>query len=444
MKILLVEDNISLAKIIKLMLEGEGYTVRHESDGIAGIKAFEKEKDIGLVITDIRLPSVSGMDVLNRVKALKNDVPVIMMTAYGNIPDAIEAIKKGAYDYITKPFDNDEFLVKLKRALEETKIKKENQDLKDYIKKSIETVIIGESHKLRELLKTVETVAPTDASVLITGESGVGKELFAKKIHVLSKRADKPFVVVNCAAIPESLFESELFGHKKGAFTGAERDRTGKFEEANWGTIFLDEVAELPAAVQAKLLRFLQEREVVPLGSNTPLVLDVRIISATNRDIKKLVQEGRFREDLYYRLNVFPLHIPSLRERKEDIPLLVRYFAVKYGYKTVKFTDGVMARLLAYQWQGNVRELENIVYRLCILARGGLVDESYLPQEFFTDAAFAGNFTLPEDSFDLEAFEKKVVNEALVKFRGNKTKAAEYLKMPRHILIYRLEKWGWK
>lgn len=443
MKILLIEDNLSLAKIIKMMLESETYSVDYESDGLNGYKLFEKHRDYDLVITDLRLPGLSGIDILNGVVNIDKNVPVIIITAYGNISEAVDAIKKGAYDYVTKPFENDEFLLKVKRALEERQLKKENLALKNYIKNTVNAEIIGKSAKIKELIENIQIVAPTNAPVLIFGESGVGKELVAKQIHILSDRADKPFISINCAAIPDNLFESELFGYKKAAFTGAEKDKKGRIEEADKGTLFLDEVSELPLGVQAKLLRFLQQGEIMPLGTTTPTTVDVRVVAATNRNLVEMMKENKFREDLYFRLNVFPVFVPPLRERKEDIPLLVKHFMTKYSYKNTTIEDGVMEKLINYNWSGNIRELENMVYRLCIVSKGDKIKLEHLPIELRNNMV-SEEFNLPEGSFNLEEFEKEVVQKAIDKFNGNKTKAAKYLAMPRHILIYRLEKWGIK
>lgn len=443
MKILLIEDNLSLAKIIKMMLEAETYSVDQESDGLKGYKLFEKNRDYDLVITDLRLPGLSGIDILNGIVNIDKNVPIIIITAYGNISEAVNAIKKGAYDYVTKPFENDEFLLKVNRALEERRLKKENLTLKNYIKNTLNTEIIGKSAKIKELIENIKIVAPTNAPVLILGESGVGKELVVKQIHILSDRAEKPFVSINCAAIPDNLFESELFGYKKAAFTGAEKDKKGRIEEADKGTLFLDEVSELPLGVQAKLLRFLQQGEIMPLGTTTPTTVDVRIVAATNRNLMEMMKENKFREDLYFRLNVFPVFVPPLRERKEDIPLLLKHFMTKYGYKNTTIEDSVIEKLINYNWPGNIRELENMVYRLCIVSKGDKIKLEHLPIELRNNTV-SEEFNLPEGSFNLEEFEKEVVQKAIAKFNGNKTKAAEYLAMPRHILIYRLEKWGIK
>lgn len=441
MKVLLIEDNISLASIIKIMLEGEGIKVDHSDDGFKGFRLFEQNRNYDTVITDIKLPGLNGYEVFDNIRKLDETVPVIIITAFGNIPDAVRAIKAGAFDYITKPFDNDEFLIVIKKAIEFKKLNGENRNLKNYVKSSIKPEIIGESAKIKELKSLVEKIAPTDAAVLITGESGVGKELVAREIHSLSARAEKPFITINCAAIPENLFESELFGYKKGAFTGAEKDKKGKVHEADGGTIFLDEIAELPVHIQAKLLRFLQEGEIEPLGYSKPLNVDVRVVAATNRNLKEMVKEARFREDLFYRLSVFPIEVPPLRERRDDIPLLVRHFIKKFGYRNINVKENVMKKLVNYDWPGNIRELENMVYRLCIMCKNNEIREIEFIGET-SDTLFRDmNLNLPDDYLDLEELEKKIILSAIKKFNGNKSKAAEYLRIPRHILLYRLEKY---
>ncbi|MGA1847146.1 sigma-54-dependent transcriptional regulator [Deferribacter abyssi] len=441
MKILLIEDNMSLATLMKMMLEDAGFEVVHKADGLDGVKVFEKE-EFDLVITDIRLPGVDGYTILEKVKSKNADIPIIIITAYGNIPDAVKAIKSGAYDYITKPFDNEEFLITVEKAANYKRLKDENVKLKEFLKSSFNTEIIGRSSAIKQVLDLVKTVAPTNAPVLIMGESGTGKELIAKRIHLFSNRADKPFVAINCAAIPENLFESELFGHKKGAFTGAHKDKKGRITEANNGTIFLDEIGEMPLNVQAKLLRFLQEGEIEPVGETKTVKVNVRVVAATNKDLKSLVDKGSFREDLYYRLNVFPINLPALRERKEDIPELIDYFKVKYGFKNIKITDEALKKLRNYEWPGNIRELENLIYRLCIMAQDGVITEDLLPSEISENIIKCFDLNLPEDKLDLHELEKSIIMKVLDKFKGNKSKAADYLCVPRHVLLYRLEKFN--
>lgn len=439
MKILLIEDNLSLGTLIKMMLEEEKFEVTHSLRGDEAKIILEKTS-FDIVITDIKLPGLDGYEIIKFVSQNLPDTVIIAITAYSNIKDAIYSIKLGAYDYIPKPFDNDVLINTVKKAAKYKELKTENTNLKNYLKSEIKPQIIGRSKKIKEVLSLAERVAKTDAPVLLLGESGTGKELIAKEIHCKSSRVSQPFISVNCAAIPENLFESELFGHKKGAFTGADRDKKGKISQAHKGTLFLDEVGELPENMQAKLLRFLQEKEIQPLGGLQTEKVDVRIVAATNRDLKDLVSKNLFREDLYYRLNVFPIYIPPLRERKEDIKELSEFFLKKYGYKNLKITDNVLDALLKYTFPGNIRELENIIYRMAILSKDCKLDINSIFIEEITDVSTCLNFKMPEDSFDILQFEKEIILKALKKFNGNKAKTAKYLCIPRHVLLYRLEK----
>lgn len=443
MNILLIEDNTSFSTILEILLGSEGYSVTTASDGLDGIKLMEKI-DVDIIVTDIRMPGLNGHEVLEHIKQNTPDVPVIIMTAYGTIPDAVKAIQAGAYDYISKPFENDEFLRIIQKAENFRNMAKENAQLKQYVKDSIRPVIIGESQGLQNVMNLVDTVAVTDAPVLISGESGTGKELIARAVHSRSNRCSKQLIIVNCAAIPENLFESELFGHKRGSFTGAEKDTKGKIAEANGGTLFLDEIGELPLSVQAKLLRFLQESEIQPVGSVQPVKVNVRVVAATNRDLSAKILDGTFREDLFYRLNVFPIEIPSLKERASDIPMLIDTFILKYGNKSIRVADAVMEKLTNYNWPGNIRELENTIYRLCILATDDIINITNLPTNISADPLSCLNLNLPEDKLDLEELEKCLIIKVLNKFKGNKSKSAEYLCIPRHVFLYRLEKFDIK
>jgi len=440
MKILLVEDNVSLATLIKIMLEDEGFEIEHQ---IRGDKALEQLKNqyFDIIITDIKLPGASGHEILDYIIKNKINSIVIIITAYGNITDAVKAIKSGAFDYIPKPFENEVLINTVKKAAKFKAIENENNQLKDFVKNSLKPTIIGSSIKLKNVLELIEKVAKTDAPVLLIGESGTGKELFAKQVHLESNRSNKPFVTVNCAAIPENLFESELFGHKKGAFTGADKDKIGKIKSANKGTLFLDEIGELPFDTQAKLLRFLQEGEIQPLGGNISEKVDVRIVAATNKNLKEMVDEGKFREDLFYRLNVFPIYIPPLRERLEDIKELVTYFLKKYGFKHIKVDEETIQKLKSYNWPGNIRELENTVYRMAILSKGDKLNTDFFISQP-TDVKSCLLLDLPDDYLDINELEKSIILKALEKFNGNKKKTAEYLRIPRHVLLYRLEKFG--
>lgn len=443
MKILLIEDNVSLATLTKMQLEEEGYPVQMVHDGLEGLQMMAADP-ADIVITDIRLPSLSGHEILGQLQQSHPDVPVIVITAHGSIPDAVGAIKSGAYDYITKPFDSDAFLRLIAKAARYRRLQQENQQLKRYVKNSITPNIIGDSAPLKALMEMVKTVAPTDAAVLITGESGTGKELIARQIHCDSNRADKQMITVNCAAIPDHLFESELFGHKKGAFTGADKDYNGKIAEADGGTLFLDEIGDLPQTVQAKILRFLQEGEIQPVGSAQPVKMNTRILTATNTDLKQQIEDGTFREDLFYRLNVFPINVPPLRARTEDIPLLVDAFIQKYGSRHTTIATSALKQLTQYRWPGNIRELENTVYRLCILAKDTEISTVNLPSDICTEGTQCLNMELPENELNLEQLEKTIITKALEKFEGNQSQTAKYLCVPRHVLIYRLEKYGLK
>ncbi|MCD8554361.1 sigma-54 dependent transcriptional regulator [Seleniivibrio sp.] len=439
MSVLIIEDNVSLATLVSMFLTGEGVANEVVNNGFEGMaKLAESSYDV--LVTDIRLPKISGMEIFEKSKQLYPDMPVIIMTAFGNIPDAVAAIRNGAYDYITKPFENEDLLNAIKKAIEVSSIRRENSRLKQYMKETNMPRMAGSSPAFKAMLKLAETVAPTDAPVLVLGESGTGKELAARYVHAKSARSDKQFIAVNCAAIPEQLFESELFGHKKGAFTGADRDYKGKIAEAEGGTLFLDEIGEMPLSVQVKLLRFLQESEIQPVGATLPVKIDTRVVAATNKDLKEMIGNGTFREDLYYRLDVFPVDVPSLEQRREDIGELVELFSKKYGSK-VTFSKEALTKLANARWKGNIRELENTVYRLCILKGQGEVSADDIKADS-ADIVTCMNVHLPDEGLDLEEMEKTIITRALAKFGGNKSRTAKYLNIPRHVLLYRLEKYG--
>lgn len=444
MRILLIEDNAALATLIKMMLEEEGYEIVHLLRGDEALEVFNKSK-FDIVITDLKLPGVGGNKIIEYVTKNDSDVVVIVITAFGNIEDAVRAIKLGAYDYIPKPFENEVLINVVNKAAKYKSLKTENSNLQNYVKDTIRPQIVGKSQKIKDVLSLVDKVADTDAPVLLLGESGTGKELIAREIHFKSRRNNKPFITINCAAIPEQLFESELFGHKRGAFTGADRDKKGKIALSDGGTLFLDEIGELPIEnLQAKLLRFLQEKEIQPVGGTGTEKVDVRIIAATNRDLKQMVNENRFREDLYYRINVFPICIPPLRERKDDIIELCDFFLKKYGLKNMSLEPKILNRLLSYNFPGNVRELESIIYRMVILSKDGKPDLSFLDDISYKSVKSHFRLDLPDDMFNLVEFEKNVITQAMEKFNGNKTHVARYLNIPRHVLLYRLEKLGIK
>jgi DNA-binding NtrC family response regulator len=445
--ILLIDDDDSLRRVMEFSLIEAGYRVQTASNGEEGLRLFGKNA-FDAVITDIAMPGTNGMEVLANVSQHVPTVPVIVITAYGTIESAVEAMKQGAFDYITKPFNRDELRLTLGKAIKMRQLEKENVELRAKVtdRYSFEN-IIGSSDKMKEVLDLAGRVAASEASLLITGESGTGKELLAKGVHFNSRRANGPFVAVNCAAIPEALIESELFGHVKGSFTGAVRDKEGKLELADGGTLFLDEIGDLRIDLQAKILRALQEREVDRVGGGKPLPVDVRVIAATNKDIEQAVKEGSFREDLYYRLNVITLFIPPLRERREDIPLLARHFLKKFNTDDdVRLEASALSLLMEYGWPGNVRELENVIERASVLKRGVLITQNELPEKLKKERIGVEEIilNLPEQGISLEELEKKLIIKALEKHNGNQTRAAEFLRITRPTLIYRMEKFKLK
>ncbi|HZW36420.1 MAG: sigma-54-dependent transcriptional regulator [Deltaproteobacteria bacterium] len=452
-RILFIDDDRAGREVALFNLRKAGYEVTAASDGQEGLAAFSPEK-FDLVVTDVKMPGISGIEVLRRVRSQAPDVPVLVITAFGNVETAVEAMKEGAYDFIGKPFHRDQLLLSVGKAFERRRLAEEVHDLR--IRASgVEREIVSVSSVMKQVLAVADRVAGTDATVLITGESGTGKEAVARRIHVRSPRAEGPFVAVNCAAIPGELLESELFGHARGAFTGAVRDRAGRFRQAGGGTLFLDEVGEIPLALQAKLLRALQERTVDVVGGDRPVPVDVRIVAATNRDLPERIRGGTFREDLYYRLNVVEVRLPPLRERREDIPPLVEYFMKERAGEGRELTvpPAVMEELQSRPWPGNVRELMNACERMAILCRGTEVSLSDLPP-----APPAGKGAgapspaaeeigeewppLPPGGLSLVDLERKVIERALRLKGGNVTQAAAYLRVPRHILVYRIEKFG--
>ncbi len=443
--ILLIDDDDSMRRVMEFSLAEAGYRVQTAASGEGGLRLFEKDS-FDAVITDITMPGMNGMEVLAKLRLGDARLPVIIITAYGTIESAVEAMKQGAFDYITKPFNRDELRLTLDRALTMRRLEKENVELRAEVKGRYRfDSIVGSSEKIREVLDMAGRVAASEATVLITGESGTGKELLARGIHYNSPRANGPFIAVNCAAIPENLIESELFGHVKGAFTGAVKDKEGKFELADGGTLFLDEIADLRVDLQAKLLRVLQERHVDRVGGSHPIPIEVRVIAATNKDIERAVKEGHVREDLYYRLSVIPLRMPPLRERKDDIPLLVNHFLKKFNpSQDVSVDHEALDAFTAYGWPGNVRELENVIERASVLKRGDAITPAELPDKLKKEKTSVGNIilNLPDEGISLEDLEKKLIIKALERHKGNQTRAAEYLGITRPTLIYRMEKYG--
>ena len=449
-KILVVDDDPQILEVIAEVLGEGGYTVEAAPDGTKAIKSIDAEF-YDLVVTDLKMPEVDGMQVLRHVVEQSPDTMCIILTGYGTIESAVEAIKAGAFHYITKPIKSDEILMVVEKALKYRHLERENILLRQQLKKKYRFEnFVGDSKPIQEVFELIEKVADTDSTVLITGESGTGKELIAKAIHYNSYRRDNPMVVINCGAIPEELLESELFGHEKGAFTGAHKSRMGRFELANGGTIFLDEIGDMSPNLQVKLLRVLQEQQFERVGSTRTIGVDIRIIAATNQDLFSAVKQAKFREDLYYRLNVIPIKVPPLRQRKSDIPLLVDFFLKKFGQEkqkhVKKFTAEAMDSVLKYEWPGNVRELENLVERVIILANGDeiVLDDIPEPIRGQADTMDSPEITLPEGDipFDhaVEEYEKRLILQALDETNWVKTKAAKLLKINRTTLIEKMKK----
>jgi len=450
--ILVVEDKESMAAMLKETLEAEGYKVIPARDAAKGIK-YLKDGKIDLVLTDLKLPDKNGIDVLKASKEENHLTPVIVMTAFGSVEAAVSAMKEGAFDFITKPFDTDHLIILIKRALETQRLVTENILLKEEVSSRFGLPgIIGKSRNILDVAQIVQKVAATKTTVLILGESGTGKELFARAIHNLSSRKHYPFVPINCAAIPKALLESELFGHEKGSFTGADARKMGKFELADKGTIFLDEIGDMDLSIQAKLLRAIEEGEIERVGAITFMKLDVRIVAASNKDLEKAVEEKKFREDLFYRLNVFPVRVPPLRERKEDIPLLVEYFINKYCNEMKTPVKSVSKEaldiLMGYHWKGNVRELENTIERAVILCDGDVItpDHFVLSKEVVSGPVTA--FSSTEGTLEsvakeaLRTAETKRISSALHETRGNKSKAAEILQVSYKTLLTKIKEYG--
>jgi two-component system response regulator PilR (NtrC family) len=451
-KILVADDEQSMREFLDIMLKKEGYKVALASNGEDVLKQMEKDI-FDLVLMDVRMPKLDGISTLKKIKGVSPETVVIMITAYASADTAIKAMKEGAYDYITKPFKVEEIKLIIKNALEKKNLQKENVLLKQVVRERYHFQnIIGQSPKMLELYDLLEKVSPTKTNILITGESGTGKELVAKAIHYSSPRKDKPFVTLNCGAIPETLIESELFGHMKGAFTDAIATKKGLFEVADEGTILLDEISELPLMMQVKLLRVLQDREFKRVGGTEDIRVDVRIISATNKDLEEAVREKRFREDLYYRLNVIQIKLPSLRERREDIPVLTKHFLKKYSEELNKnistVSSDALRILLDYNYPGNVRELQNIIERAVALESSQELSpqnlSSYLDEQ--TPVKKGLDLDIPTDGIDLEKvveeIERTLLLKALDKTKGIKKKAAELLHINFRSMRYRLEKYG--
>jgi len=444
--ILLVDDEKSVRLTLALFLKKKGYRVDEASNGEEAMEMV-KEHFYDLVITDLKMKPVDGMEVLQKIKSINPMIEVIVMTAYGTVESGVEAMRLGAYDYIQKPFEKDEFIILVEKALERKKLLTEVAILKDNLKEKYKFEnIIGKSNEMMEIFSIVSKIAMTNSTVLISGESGTGKELIARAIHLNSPRKNRAFVIINCGALPDNLQESELFGHVRGAFTGAIRDKRGLFQEANGGTLFLDEVGETSPATQVKLLRFLQDGEIRRVGENDPIYVDVRLIAATNQDLEKAIEEGRFREDLYYRLNVIPVHMPPLRKRKDDIPLLVDHFLKKYTKDLKKnvtsFSPEAMKMLIKYHWPGNVRELENIVERAVILTNKNVIMPEDLPPSLQESGLKSGESQEDFGEVTLDEIEKKYILKVLERFNWNQKKASETLGISTTTLWRKLKSYG--
>ncbi len=448
-RILVVEDERSMREVLRILLEEEMYEVTSAADGEAGIELIKKDI-FDLVITDIKMPRADGFEVLKKVKEISPDTIVIMITAFGTTESAIEAMKLGAYDYINKPFKIDEIRLVVKKALEKKNLSEEITCLREKVQStySLEN-IIGKGRKMQELFKLISRIAPSNSSVLITGESGSGKELVATALHNLSPRKDRNFVTINCATFPEGLLESELFGHMKGSFTGALYNKAGLFEIADGGTIFLDEIYEMPLSLQPKLLRVLENGTFRRVGGTTEVRVDVRVISATNSDILGAVSSGTFRKDLYYRLNVVPVNIPPLRERTEDIPLLIEHFLNRFSGGGKKFSPEALRLFMSYPWKGNVRELENMVERVVLLSDNEVITPEDVPEEILSAGdELKHHYDIGDEGVDLEQIienlEKDLLLKALKKSHGIKTEAAKLLRLSFRSFRHRLYKYGMK
>jgi DNA-binding NtrC family response regulator len=443
--ILVIEDEAKLRRLIELQLTDEGFHARSAPDAETGLQLLRREP-FDLVVSDFKLPGMSGLDFLHEVKHVDASLPVILMTAYGTVESAVEAMKAGASDYVLKPFSLAELVMVVRKELASRALRQENRDLREALGRRYEYKnIVAQSDAMQAVLALVERVAPTNATVLLGGESGVGKDLIARAIHEHSRRATGPFVKINSTAIPENLLESELFGYDKGAFSGANANKPGKFELADKGTLFLDEIGDVPAPIQVKLLRVLQDREFERLGGTRTLKVDVRLIAATNRDLRAALEDGTFREDLYYRLNVVAIDIPPLRDHKEDIPALANFFLEKFGREfgkpLGKITPQAMQALVNFHWPGNVRELENVIQRGVTLADGNVLDAADIHLDTRARPSSESAAVLPQ-SMTLEQWEDEMIREALQRANGNKSQAARSLGLSRNALRYRLSKIG--
>ena len=446
--ILVVDDDESLRRVTQVQLEQAGFDVDAVSSGNLALEFLER-RPVDLVLTDRKMPGMSGTELLQEIQARHAETIVVLMTAYGTIETAVEAVKAGAYDYITKPINQEELLLLLDRALGHSALQQEVQHLRASLDKKFGfESIIGESGALMDVLDLAARAARSEATVLIRGDTGTGKELIAKAIHFNSPRSNGPFVAINCGAIPRDLLESELFGHVKGSFTGAMAHKKGKVESADGGTLFLDEIGDLPPDLQVKILRLIQSGGIEKIGSTKPMEVDVRIVAATHRDLEKMIEDGGFRDDLYYRLAVIPLELPPLRERREDIPILLRHLFAnsreKHGRSDLQLPESLERYFTGHDWPGNVRELENVVERLIVLAKGDTVEYEDLPSQLRNEVLPEAAMTedLPPDGVNLDQVERNLILRSLIKANWNQSQAARYLSLSRKTLIYRMEKYG--
>ncbi|MGD0014562.1 MAG: sigma-54 dependent transcriptional regulator [Bryobacteraceae bacterium] len=445
-RVLIVEDEDKLRRVLELQLRSADFDVDQASTAEAGLKLSDRAD---LILTDLRLPGMDGLELIQAIRQQGTGAPIIVMTAFGTVETAVEAMKAGAFDFLLKPFSLDHMTTLIRKALEVRALQEENRTLREELGRRYQFGnLIGHSGAMQEIFATIARVAPTRATVLLCGESGVGKDLIARAIHHHSPRRDRPFVKINCSALPENLMESELFGYEKGAFTGATAPKAGRFEHADTGTAFLDEIGDVPPSVQVKLLRVLQEREFERLGSNKTRHIDVRIIAATNADLRAALEQGTFREDLYYRLNVVPINIPPLRERKEDIPFLAEHFVARLAAannsRAGAISEEAVQKLMGYHWPGNARELENVIERSLVLCSGTRLEAADIRMDIEPRAARQSNqepLFLPE-GMALEEYEQTIIREALRRAEGNKSQAARLLGLTRNALRYRLSQMG--
>jgi DNA-binding NtrC family response regulator len=443
-RILVVEDEDKLRRVLELQLHSSGFDVEQAR---SAEEALPRTERADLVLTDLRLPGMDGLELLAHIHRQNPQAPVIVMTAFGTIENAVEAMKAGAADFLLKPFSLDHLMAVVNKALEVCALRDENRKLREELGQRYEFAnIVGRSPAMQEIFGTILRVAPSRATVLLCGESGVGKDLIARAIHFHSPRKDRPFVKINCTAIPENLMESELFGYEKGAFTGAVTAKPGKFEQADTGTVFLDEIGDVPASVQVKLLRILQEREFERLGSNKTQKIDVRVLAATNVDLRAALEQGTFREDLYYRLNVVPINIPPLRERKADIPFLAEHFVQKLGPDLrgaeCGITEAAIQKLVDCAWPGNVRQLENVIERSLVLCTGTELQATDIKLDGTPHSNHSENANFLPPGYTLDQYEQAILREALSRANGNKSQAARLLGLSRNALRYRLSQIG--